>query len=41
MKKPVNHRIYRLLVFFEIVSVEKRGVISNYFNADLKLLQKK
>jgi hypothetical protein len=41
MKKPVNHRIYRLLAFSEIVSVENRGVVSNYFNSDLKLLQKK
>ena len=26
MKKPVNHRIYRLLAFFEIVSVESPGI---------------
>ncbi len=26
MKKPVNHRIYRLLAFSEIVSVESPGI---------------
>ncbi len=26
MKKPVNHTIYRLLVFSEIVSVESPGI---------------
>jgi hypothetical protein len=38
---PVNPKIYGHLVLFENRFVEQRGAISNFFEADLKLLQRK
>ena len=40
-KMPVNPKIYEHLVLFDNRFVEERGDLSNFFDADLRFLNKK